>query len=148
MKAFKTSLVFAFILFLTTNPAFAQGNNSVSQILSDSYTTAIKKGDIKGIITLYTQDATIRNSDGSITKGIKNIEAQYQSVFDAGQYKIELKAIEDAPLDKNYYFSSGTYTFTGLDKDKTVTAGTYVNVLKKVKKDWKIYKSYRFTSDE
>tara|TARA_R110002020_G_scaffold381422_1_gene592372 strand:- start:53 stop:199 length:147 start_codon:yes stop_codon:yes gene_type:complete len=46
MKAFKTSLVFAFILFLT-NPAFAQGNNSVSQILSDSYTTAIKKGTLK-----------------------------------------------------------------------------------------------------
>lgn len=144
MKKLKTSLVALILILLTSITIHAQNPNPAVQQISNDYKKAMESNDLDAITRLYTNDASIRNADGSFTNGIEDITAQYKELMDNGKYNIELETIDQTMLDKNYFFSSGTYTFTQLNGEQTSVKGMFVNTLKKTGNEWKVLKSYRF----
>ncbi len=135
--------IFLFLFIATFSFSVIAQNDAVEK-LHQLYTKTINTAKLSNLDALYTQDASIRNSDGSMVSGLDNIKAQYKTTLSSGQFTIDLQTIEETPLDKDYMFVSGSYEFTKLDDPKSVIKGEYVNTLKKVNRDWKIYKSYRY----
>ncbi|CAM4127815.1 nuclear transport factor 2 family protein [Gillisia limnaea] len=143
-KIIQTLLLFVLIA-LPSSTAIAQ--NAEVEKIHQLYINTIKSANLNNLDALYTQDASIRNSDGSMVSGLDNIKAQYKDVFSSGKYSITLKTMDEAVLDKEYIFVSGSYVYTKMDEPKMVLKGEFVNTLKKVMGDWKIYKSYRYSEN-
>jgi ketosteroid isomerase-like protein len=140
-KIIKASIFF--LLFLS----FAcQKNDQKAGVekMHELYISTIETENLDNLKVLYTEDATIKNTDGSIVSGLANIKAQYDATFSNGKYNITLKTIDETVLDKEYMFVSGSFVFSKIDEPKVVQSGQFVNTLKKVNGDWKIYKSYRY----
>jgi uncharacterized protein (TIGR02246 family) len=139
-------IIHALLLFILiaplTFPALAQ--NAEVEKIHQLYINTINTANLNNLDALYTEDASIRNSDGSMVFGLDNIKAQYKDVFSTGKYSITLKTIDETVLDKEYIFVSGSYVYTKTDEPKMILKGEFVNTLKKVMGDWKIYKSYRY----
>lgn len=131
--------LFVFMVSFQTN---AQ-SEAVKQ-LHQLYIKTINTGNPGNLDTLYTADVSIRNTDGSMVTGLNNVKEQYQGTFDSGKYDITLKTIEEQALNKDYMFVSGSFVFTKTDDPQLVQKGTFVNILKNVDGQWKIYKSYRY----
>lgn len=112
--------------------------------LHQLYIETINTGDPGNLNALYTDDVSIRNADGSMVAGLNNVKEQYNATFDNGDYNITLKTIEEQALNQDYMFVSGSYVFTKTDEPQMVQTGTFVNTLKNVNGQWKIYKSYRY----
>jgi hypothetical protein len=108
------------------------------------YINTIKTANLNNIDALYTRDASIRNSDGSMVAGLDNIKEQYKATLSTGKYIITLKTTDETALNKDYMFLSGSFVFTKIDSPKMELKGEFVNTLKKVNGAWKIYKSYRY----
>ncbi len=135
--------IFLFLLIATFSFSAIAQNDGVEK-LHQLYTSTINTATLDNLDALYTQDASVRNSDGSMVSGLDNIKAQYKATFSSGKYNIDIKTIEETPLDKDYMFVSGSFVFTKLDDPRSEIKGEYVNTLKRVNGDWKIYKSYRY----
>lgn len=131
--------LFVSIFSLQTNAQSA----AVEQ-LHQLYIKTINTGDPSNLNALYTDDVSIRNSDGSMVAGLDEVKEQYNATFDNGDYNITLKTIEEQALNKDYMFVSGSFVFSKIDEPQMVQKGTFVNTLKNVNGQWKIYKSYRY----
>lgn len=131
-------------LFVTTFSFQTNAQSAAVEQLHQLYIQTIKTGGLGNLNTLYTDDVSIRNSDGSMVAGLNNVKVQYKATFDSGKYNITLKTTEEQALNKDYMFVSGSFVFTKIDEPQMVQKGTFVNTLKNVNGQWKIYKSYRF----
>lgn len=132
-------------LFVSTFSFQTNAQSAAVGQLHQLFIKTINTGDLGNLNTLYTDDVTIRNSDGSMVTGLNNVKAQYKAIFDSGKYTISLNTIEEQVLNKDYMFVSGSFVFTKIDEPQMVQKGIFVNTLKNVKDQWKIQKSYRFT---
>ena len=132
-------------LFVSTFSLQTNAQSAAVEQLHQLYVKTINTADLGNLNTLYTDDVSIRNSDGSMVAGLDNVKLQYKSTFDSGKYNITLKTIEEQALNKDYMFISGSFVFTKIDEPQMVQKGTFVNTLKNVEGQWKIEKSYRFT---
>lgn len=132
-------------LFVSTFTFQTNAQSAAVEQLHQLYIKTINTGDLSNLNTLYTDDVSIQNSDGSMVTGLNNVKVQYKATFDNGKHTISLKTIEEQALNKDYMFVSGSFVFTKIDEPQMVQKGTFVNTLKNVKGQWKIQKSYRFT---
>ncbi len=144
MKHLKKTLVLVCFLGLASFTYQANAQSDAIAELHQLYITTINTSNIKNINALYTKDASIRNSDGSMISGVDNIKKQYAATFAAGEYDITLTSIDESVLGKDYMFVSGSFVYNKLNDPKMVLRGEFVNTLKKVDGHWKIYKSSRF----
>lgn len=141
-----TKITNAFLVTLVVVALTFRANAQMADLqkFNSNYINGIEEGDASTLSNLYANDAFIRNIDGSMVSGLDEIKQQYEAFYSSGKHKLTLKNKEETTLDKKHLFVSGNYELTQLDGEKTVTKGEYVNVLKKVKGEWKIYKSYRY----
>lgn len=145
MKSRKPICRILIILFFSTFSFQTNAQSAAVEQLHKLYIKTINTGDLSNLNTLYTNDVSIRNSDGSMVTGLINAKAQYKATFDNGDYKITLKTIEEQALNKDFMFVSGSFVFTKIDEPQIIQKGTFVNTLENVNGQWKIDKSYRFT---
>lgn len=131
-------------LFVSTFSFQTNAQSAAVDQLHQLYIQTINTGNLDNLNTLYTEDVSIRNADGSMVAGLNNVKGQYKATFDSGKYNITLKTIEEQALNKDNMFLSGSFVFTKIDEPQMVQKGTFVNTLKNVKGQWKIEKSYRF----
>ncbi len=132
-------------LFVSTFTFQTNAQSAAVEQLHQLYIKTINTGDLSNLNTLYTDDVSIQNSDGSMVTGLNNVKVQYKATFDNGKHTISLKTIEEQALNEDYMFVSGSFVFSKIDEPQMVQKGTFVNTLKNVKGQWKIQKSYRFT---
>lgn len=144
MKYSQIKRVLFLFLFLAPLSFKATAQDPEVEKLHQLYINTINTANLNNLDALYTQDASIRNSDGSMVSGLDNIKEQYKDALSSGKYSISLKIIDETALDKEYMFVSGSYVYTKTDEPKMILKGEFVNTLKKVMGDWKIYKSYRY----
>jgi ketosteroid isomerase-like protein len=144
MKHLKTSLLTLLLVSIAVCSFQVTAQNKAVEKMHQQYTTMINTGNAAGIDALYTQDASIRNSDGSMISGITSIKEQYATTFASGKFNISLKTNEATMLDKDHMFVSGSFVYKKTDEPKMVMVGEFVNTLKNEKGTWKIYKSYRY----
>ncbi|WP_300434871.1 nuclear transport factor 2 family protein [Christiangramia sp.] len=137
------SILLAFFVSIFSFQTNAQ--STAVEELHKLYIKTINTGDSGNLNALYTDDISIRNSDGSMVAGLNNVKEQYNATFDNGDYEITLKTIEEQALNKDFKFVSGAFVFTKIDEPQMIQKGTFVNTLKNVEGQWKIDKSYRFT---
>lgn len=146
MKYLKTTRVLVCFLGLASLTIQANAQSDATAELHQLYINTINTSNIKNIDALYTKDASIRNSDGSMISGVDNIKKQYAATFAVGEYNITLKSIDEALLGKDYMFVRGSFVYNKLNEPKMVLRGEFVNTLKRMDGHWKIYKSSRFLS--
>lgn len=145
MKSQKIIYSIVITLFVSTFSFQTNAQSAAVEQLHQLYIKTINTGDLGNLNTLYAEDVSILNPDGSMVSGLNNVKAQYKATFDNGKYTISLKTIEEQALNKDYMFVSGSFEFSKIDEPQMVQKGTFVNTLKNVKGQWKIQKSYRFT---
>ena len=145
MKLLKntTAQIIFFGIILFTSHLHAQ--NPEIEKMHQQYITMINTGNSGLLDALYAEDATIRNSDGSMVSGFDNIKAQYEATFASGKFNITLKTTNTTKLSKDFMFVSGMYVYNKIDEPKMTLKGEFVNTLKQVKGNWKLFKSYRYT---
>ncbi len=148
MKHFKTSLVILLILSITSLTFRATAQDKAVKSMHQLYTTMINTGNPANLDALYAQDATIRNSDGSMVMGLENIKGQYKNTFSSGKFNIVLKTNEVTTLGKDHMFVSGSFVYNKIDEPKMGLVGEFVNTLKNEKGTWKIQKSYRYLTNK
>ena len=144
MKSQKIIYSIVITLFVSTLSFQTNAQSATVEQLHQLYIKTINTGDPGNLNALYTDDVSIRNSDGSMVAGLNNVKEQYNATFDNGDYNITLKTIEEQALNKDYMFVSGSFIFSKIDEPQMVQKGTFANILKNVNGQWKIYKSYRY----
>ncbi|MDT0646306.1 nuclear transport factor 2 family protein [Zunongwangia sp. F260] len=144
MNSLKTNYNIVIVLFVSIFSFQTNAQSAAVDQLHQLYIQTINTGDPGNLNTLYTDNVSIRNSDGSLLTGLNNVKKQYQATFDNGKYDITLKTIEEQDLNEDYMFVSGSFVFTKIDEPEAVQRGTFVNILKNIDGEWKIYKSYRY----
>ncbi|WP_298497212.1 nuclear transport factor 2 family protein [uncultured Algibacter sp.] len=144
MKIFKTTQVLLSLLIFISFPFHVKAQNLDVEKMHELYVNTINTGNINNLDVLYTKNASIRNTNGNLVSGLEDIKAQYKATFASGKYNITLKTIDKTELNKNYMFVSGAFIFNKVDDPKSIQNGQFVNTLKKINGDWKIYKSYRY----
>lgn len=148
MKHLKTFHVLVLLISSTLCSFQTTAQNKAVEKMHKQYTTMITTGNPASVDALYTQDASIRNSDGSMVVGLETIKEQYTATFASGKFNITLKTNEVTPLDKDYMFASGSFVYNKTDEPKMTLVGEFVNTLKNEKGTWKILKSYRYLTQE
>jgi len=142
MKQLKTPL-FTTIVMLTVTMA-AQTPMASAETVKETYIKGINIGGVDVIMTLYGDNTSIRNSDGSMVSGLENMRKQYTIFLENGKYTITLKNKDLKALGENHLLEGGDYVLIQKDGEKSVTNGEFVNMLKKFDDRWKIHKSYRY----
>lgn len=145
MKPLKNIVALTLLLSITTFTCNAQAQNSDVEKLHQLYTNTINNSNVDNLNLLYTKNVTIRNSDGSMTSGLNKVKTQYKETFASGTFNIILKTKEVTALDDEHLFVSGIFVYSKTNEPKMTLRGEFVNTLKKVEGDWKIFKSYRYT---
>ncbi|MBZ9631276.1 nuclear transport factor 2 family protein [Salegentibacter sp. LM13S] len=144
MNSRKINYSIVIVLFVSIFSFQTNAQSAAVEQLHQLYIKTINTGDLGNLNTLYADDVSIRNSDGSMVAGLKNVKEQYKATFDNGDYNITLKTIEEQAMNEDHMFASGSFVFTKIDEPQMVQKGTFVNTLKNVNGHWKIYKSYRY----
>ena len=144
MKQLKTSLRTLLLVSIVVCSFQVTAQNKAVEKMHQMYTTMINTGNSANLDKMYTEDASIRNFDGSMVTGLDSIQARYKATFASGKFNITLETKEVAALDKDYMFVSGAYVYSKIDEPTWVMIGEFVNTLKNEKGTWKIYKSYRY----
>ena len=145
MRNLKNILLLFVVSISAPSSFYVHAQNVDVERMHQQYIKMIDTENLDFIDALYTNDATIKNTDGSMVSGLDAIKAQYGATFNAGKYNITLKTIDETVLKKGFMFVSGSFVFSKIDEPKVVQSGQFVNTLKKVKGNWKIFKSYRYT---
>jgi len=148
MKHLKISFAVLLFLSITSLTFQATAQNEAVKKMHQQYETMINTGNPENLDILYGQDATIRNSDGSTVTGLADIKAQYKATFASGKYNIVLKTNEVELLGKDNMFVSGSFVYTKTDEPKMKLVGEFVNTLKNEDGLWKIFKSYRYLTND
>lgn len=144
MNSRKINYSIVIVLFVSIFSFQTNAQSAAVEQLHQLYIKTINTGDPGNLNTLYTDDVSIRNSDGSMVAGLNNVKEQYNATFDNGKYNITLKTIEEQALNEDYMFVSGSFVFNKIDEPPLLQKGTFANILKNVNEQWKIYKSYRY----
>lgn len=144
MKLLKTTIAIVLLLNVSAFNCNAQDVNADVEKMHQLYIETINNSKLENINKLYAENASIRNSDGTMTNGLEAIKSQYKATFDTGTFTIELETTDISSLDDDHVFVSGTFVYSKTDEPKGVLRGEFVNTLKNVNGDWKILKSYRY----
>ncbi len=67
------------------------------------YCEVVKKGDLSGILEIYTDDATIIPPGGAILKGKEAIQAVYEGLLKGGLKEIKMITLEIGGMDDMVY---------------------------------------------
>tara|TARA_R100000935_G_scaffold8302_7_gene17520 strand:+ start:152008 stop:152847 length:840 start_codon:yes stop_codon:yes gene_type:complete len=148
MKNFKNAPVLVLLVAIALGSFQTTAQNKAVEKMHQQYTTMINTGDPASLEVLYSKDANIRNSDGTMVSGLDAIKAQYNATFASGKFDIALKTNEVTSLGKEYMFVSGSFDYNKTDEPKMRLVGEFVNTLKNENGTWKISKSYRYLTHE
>jgi ketosteroid isomerase-like protein len=95
MNSRKINYSIVIVLFVSIFSFQTNAQSTAVEQLHQLYIKTINTGDPGNLNTLYTDDVSIRNSDGSMVAGLNNVKEQYNATFDNGKYNITLKTIEE-----------------------------------------------------
>ena len=127
--------VFALLSAFVLGFGLAQEDiDSVRQQYADLY----NRGDIAGLVGLYTEDATLYNSSGEVVESRAAVQENLQGTYDAGATQISIEATETEVVGDTAY-DIGSYTFTSAEGE-TVASGNYMVILKQVDGEWRIHR--------
>lgn len=129
------------VLFLSPPAAQATAKDPAVMAVADAYSAAMLKGDLAGVMAVYTDDAIEMPPNAAAVRGRAAIEAYYKQQF--GQMKvasftldhIDSKAAGDIGYDIGSYRQSGTPTGATAPVQDT---GKYIVVLKKADGKWRV----------
>ncbi len=110
------------------------------QKLEDAYVKAYNRGDAKALAALFTEDASILNSGGSVLKGRAVLEKGLAQVF-AGPSKgakLANTPLSTRVVSKDVVVTQGTARTSGGGASKEDHIFTYTKVLVRQGKHWRI----------
>ena len=120
--------------------ALSKEDEKALQKFEDAYVAAYNRGDAKALAALFTEDASILNSGGSVLKGRAVLEKGLAQVF-AGPSKgakLVNTPLNTRVVSKNVIVTQGTARTTGGGGSKEAHTFTYTKVLVRREKQWRI----------
>ena len=138
-KIITVTLLFTFLLTTFS----LSGQSMHADELHSTYIEAFANEDMDAMMGLYTDNATVRSVDGSMSEGMDAIKATYKAFFENGDMTISLEKIDETELSEGYLFVSGKFMLHGGEATQN---GIFVNTLVKDGDTWKMLKSYRFST--
>jgi ketosteroid isomerase-like protein len=116
-------------------------NDELKQIIIDKYkmiTTTLQNGDETYVVNMHTDDAVLFKADGLEVVGIIALREFYKQVA-ASHVTINSNPISVEKLSEDIAFEFGTFNSTTTKGKKN--SAKYMNIWKRVGKDWKILKA-------
>jgi uncharacterized protein (TIGR02246 family) len=136
------SVVTLAVALVLAIPASAQKPDPALEKLRTDYEQAWKRGDVKALTALYTEDALGVGAQGTVTRGRANLEKQFSQDF-AGPWKgttISITLGTTQPLSPEISVNEGTFAVAGA----APMTGHYVNTVVKKDNAWLIAGSAAF----
>lgn len=143
----KKTILFIFGFILITNSVCSQSANKDLQQLRDSYIKALKNSDTKGILKIYSDDASIHHIDGNIYNGAQEIKSFYDEFFANSKASIEFENVSEDQLAKDLFFYHDK-VFLNIEGEDETRNIEVVNIAKKINGKWRVTKSYRWPAPE
>lgn len=107
--------------------------------VSQELAQAFNKGDSAACTGFYTDDAAILPQAATTLIGKAAISKLFQSRVSANmQYTVSSTV---SGSDGDLAFDQGTYVLRNVEQGKDVEFGKYVNIFKKIKGKWKIFRT-------
>jgi len=105
-----------------------------------AYQNALATQDWTSVEPLITKEACVTFSNGSVYKGIDNIQAAYENNFRLiNSEKYEMKNISWLKKETDYAVYVFEYHWSGIMNDKLISGqGVGTSVIIKVGEDWKL----------
>jgi ketosteroid isomerase-like protein len=122
---------------LTASPALAGDKSDIDGRVK-MWQAAFNGGDGNSVAALYTEDATRMPYQAPVIEGRAAISANIQATHDAGATKIDLKVL-GSESQGSMSWAHGTYQLKNAE-GSTVQKGKWMNVSKKVGKEWLIHR--------
>lgn len=76
---------------------------SILEAINITWNTAFNSGDIKGLVSLYAEDAILSPGDGKVLVGRDEIEKLFNSFIDGGVHDHTLEIVESGATDNMMY---------------------------------------------
>ncbi len=111
----------------------------------DRFTEAIAQGDAAAVAAIYTAQAHLYNSDGTMSSGTEAITANYQELADMGFKAVTIEPVETIQQGDRAW-QLGRYTFTGESAEGAALmgAGEYATLLTQEAGVWKMHRNIAF----
>ena len=125
---------------LKSQPAGPGSADAEFRALSDQYVKALRAGDVKGLLALYTDDAVEMRPNMPLIKGKAALQQFFENTFAASTLdKFSLNHIEmRASGDMGYDAGTFTQTFTPTNSKPINDSGKYVAICKRTGGVWKV----------
>lgn len=78
-------------------------SRSILEAINITWNTAFNSGDIKGLVSLYAEDAILSPGDGKVLVGREEIEKLFNSFIDGGVHDHTLEIVESGATDNMMY---------------------------------------------
>lgn len=78
-------------------------NRSILEAINVTWNAAFNSGDIKGLVSLYAEDAILSPGDGKVLVGREEIEKLFNSFIDGGVHDHTLEIVESGATDNMMY---------------------------------------------
>ncbi len=129
------------ILLSSCNKEKIISNDKVKQIIVGHYEkmrTTLKSGDPNYVLNMHVTDAILFLPNGREVVGITELRPFYEKVATTG---IDIKSTPTSIeiLSEDVAYEVGTFTATS--KTGTQNSAKYINIWKRVERDWKIFKA-------
>lgn len=134
-------IVFGFLMITNTN--YAQTVYKNLQDLRDSYAEAFKNSDTETILKLYSDDASVYHTDGSVHNGTKEIRDLYNGFFEENKARIDFKNVSEDKLTDDIFFYHDK-VFVNVEGEENTRDIEVVNIAKRINGKWRVIKSYRW----
>lgn len=107
-------------------------NRAVLEAINVAWNTAFNKGDIKGLVSLYAEDAILSPGDGKVVVGRDELAKLFNSFVDGGVHDHTLEIVEAGATD-NMMYQVARWGAKGAETNGETPAfgGVTTNVLKK-----------------
>jgi len=134
-----SSLALVSVLFLSPPAASGTSNDKAVIAVADAYSAAMLKGDVAGVMAVYTDDAIEMPPNAAAVRGKAAIEEYYKKQI-AGM-KVNSFTLEhlDSKASGDVAYDVGTYKQAGTPTGATAPfqdSGKYIVLLKKTSGKW------------
>ncbi|GAA4321582.1 hypothetical protein GCM10023115_49250 [Pontixanthobacter gangjinensis] len=138
----RTVFIVLGLLFMamTTN---AQTVFKSLQDLRDAYSEAFANQDTEAILKIYSDDASIHHTDGSMINGTAEIRNLYNGFFKENSGRIDFKNVSEDQLTDDIFFYHDK-VFVNINGEDNTRDIEVVNIAERKDGKWRVTKSYRW----